>query len=78
MKEKLTSDFNIEKENIVSQLKEKRTQETELDKVLIATRKDILLLEGRLIEINAIISYVENFGKNEEPQVAPEVESLDN
>ena len=72
MKEKLVTDLTGEKENISKQLQEKKVQESELDKALIATRKDILLLEGRLIEVNAIIDYVKSVGDVEEPAIEDE------
>jgi hypothetical protein len=78
MKERIISDLNSERDSILNQLKEKKGQEAELDKVLVATRKDISLLEGRLMEVKAILEYVDTLGTDEEPQVAPEVESLEN
>lgn len=72
MKEKLVTDLTGEKENISKQLQEKKVQESELDKALIATRKDISLLEGRLMEVNAIIEYVKSIGDVEEPAIEDE------
>lgn len=59
MKDKILADLNSEKENLLNQLKERRTQESELDKALTSTRKDLSVLEGRLLELNAILEYVE-------------------
>lgn len=75
MKERLVADLTSEKDNINSQLKEKRGQEVELDKALVSVRKDISLLEGRLLEVTAIIDYVGNLSQDEETQ---EPETLDN
>jgi hypothetical protein len=72
MKEKLVNDLTEEKNGIASQLKEKRNQEIELDKALSATRRDVSILEGRLIEINAVLEYLNNL-----PEESGE-ESLDN
>lgn len=57
--EKMTQDFNNEKETISNLLKESRTKESELEKALAATKRDITTLEGRMIEITAVLSYLE-------------------
>jgi len=72
MKEQILTDLKGEKENIAKQLQEKRLQESELDKALVATRKDISLLEGRLMEVNAIVDYVKSIGDVEEPALEDE------
>lgn len=72
MKEKLVTDLTSEKENISKQLQEKRVQESEIDKALTTVRKDISLLEGRLMEVNAIIDYVKSIGDAEEPAIEDE------
>lgn len=78
MKDKIITDLTGERDSILTQLKEKKSQEAELDKVLVATRKEVSLLEGRLMEVKAVLEYIENIGTGTEPQIVPEEEVLDN
>lgn len=59
MKSKLLEDFTKERDAISSELKDKRLQKAEIEKYLSSTVADISVLEGRLMEIEAIIKHVE-------------------
>lgn len=65
MRDKMLVDLSQEVETVSNSLKEKRNLYAELEKTLRTTEREVMVLEGRLAEIKAVVEYIENLSEEE-------------
>lgn len=66
MKEKLLEDLNGEVKTLEETLKKARENSLEIEKAANNVNREILVLEGRLAEVKAIVEHINSMGEDSE------------